>query len=147
MSRLRRAVVSLRHKQFLYGLTALLWLTGVIWLYFKYACKTDEWQFQTHPAQSMSLMIHGAVAMGFLVTFGSLLFHIPQGWQQKLQRPTGITLLAICVSLILTGWGLYYLGNDDQRNIVSIIHWGIGIALPVILFFHVWKIARRINKN
>jgi hypothetical protein len=145
MNSFRRSVIQLWQKQFLYGLCAVLWLTGIIWLYFRYIYKTDEGQFQTHPAQSISLIMHGFAAAGFLIIFGSLLFHIPQGWRQTVQRPTGISLLTICLILILTGWGLYYLGQ--QREMISLIHWCIGVLLPVLLFCHVWRLSKRINRN
>ena len=140
----KKAVVGPFQKQGLYISTAVLWLSGTMWLYFRY-CRQSQGEFgpQSHPAQAMLLKLHGAAAMAFLMVFGALLYHIQPGWKDKLQRLSGLPLLVLCGLLILTGWGLYYVGDDTLRNLTSIIHSILGLLLPVIISLHVWRIVRR----
>ena len=137
MNRSKIGIVKPIHKQILYIVSTILWLTGTVWLYIRYCLKTQgQFDFQM-------LRIHGAAAMGFLIIFGAILYHIKPGWRQKRQRPSGLSLIVSCIVLILTGWGLYYLGNDDWRNWTSIIHCVLGLGLPGIVFIHVLGVQRK----
>jgi hypothetical protein len=81
--------------------------------------------------------------MGFLMILGAFfLQHVPAGWQQKNHRPSGSSLVATTSLLVITGWGLYYLGNAPLRHATSLIHSLVGILLPLIIFIHV-RLARR----
>ncbi len=143
-----KAALGSRRKITLYALSALLWVSGALWLYLKYFSQGQgEFGTETHPAQPMWLKIHGAAAMGFLMIFGSLLIHhVPPGWRQKSQRPSGAILLTTCALLILTGWGLYYLGDEGLRDWTSVIHWGLGVFFPALIVIHV-VFARRGKKK
>ena len=146
--RFKKHVLEPWHKKLLYGVSVLLWLSGSVWLYFRYSpLMRGEFGPQSHPAQTLCLKLHGAAAMVFLVILGMVLYHIPPGWRKKRQRPSGVLLLAVCGFLILTGWGLYYAGNDQLREVTSAIHSILGFLLPAIIFLHVWRIVRRRSKR
>jgi len=68
-----------------------------------------------------------------------LVQHVPAGWQQNRQRPSGGSVLALCGVLMVTGWGLYYFGGEALRHGTSLIHSGLGLAFPLILFLHIWQ--------
>jgi hypothetical protein len=131
----------------LYLTTGLLWISGALWLYYKYYGQVQgEYGAQASPVQPILLEVHGAVAMAFLIVLGSLFVdHVPMGWKQKKHRPSGLSLLSVSVILILTGWGLYYLGDQNIRRWTSVVHWGVGLAVPVLLFLHV-RLAIRQKK-
>jgi hypothetical protein len=126
-----------RQKSWLYGLTGLLWLSGTVWLVLP----------QAHPAGPLSMRIHGAAAMGFLMAFGALLFeHVPRGWKDGRQRPTGAPLIILCGTLAVTGWGLYYLGNEAIRHWTRWIHSAFGVLFPIFLALHIW-LGRQTGKR
>ncbi len=53
-------------KRSLYLATALLWLSGALWLYYKYFGQVQgDYGLQAHPMQPILLEIHGAAAMAF----------------------------------------------------------------------------------
>jgi hypothetical protein len=115
-------------KRTLYLTITLLWLSGAIWLRLPAG----------HASGPLWMKIHGAAAMAFLIVFGTLLHdHVPTGWQQKRERRSGGSLLGICVVLILTGWLLYYAGSEGLRHWASVIHWVLGLLIPVVIFLHV----------
>jgi hypothetical protein len=47
---------------------------------------------------------------------------------------SGVAAGAMLLSLAMTGYLLYYLGDDAQRLAASIAHWTMGLAAPV--FWH-----------
>jgi hypothetical protein len=126
-------ILGRRQKIWLYGLTSLLWLSGTLWLLLP----------DGHPIRPLWMRMHGAAAMGFLMAFGALLLqHVPRGWKEGDQRPSGGPLVAVCGLMILTGWGLYYLADETLRHWTALLHWIPGLLFPALLLLHV-----RLGKN
>jgi hypothetical protein len=119
-------------KRALYLSVLALWLSGMVW---KLLSQTPLW-----------MRIHGAAAMAFLIMFGTLLMgHVPAGWREDRQRFSGSSLISLCGILIVTGWILYYSGNETIRQWTSLVHWGIGVGLPILIYLHI-RLARRLQK-
>jgi hypothetical protein len=139
------AAMSAPRKRALYGATAVLWMSGAVWLYRRTFCQSQGPFGPEPPAgQAHLLKIHGAAAMVFLVVLGGLISdHVPAGWRMRTQRPTGGSLVGVSVLLAATGWGLYYLGGESSRAAVAAVHDAVGLALPVILFIHIKLAARK----
>ena len=134
-------------KRALYAVTALLWLSGAVWLGFSLWQKTFALESETFSAQPLLLEIHGAAAMAFLIVFGTLLpGHLPLGWRRKQERPSGVSLLVACGALIISGWGLYYFGLERLRSATSLVHSAFGICLPLAIGLHVWLVKRKSNE-
>jgi len=132
MKHLKLLLLGPRQKFFLYLGTSVLWATGAWWL--------------ARPAP-LWMKIHGAAAFVFLLVFGSLLYqHVPAGWAHEKQRGSGGGLIALCGTLILSGWGLYYFGNEDLRRWTSGLHSYLGLALPILITLHVW-LGRRLTNG
>jgi uncharacterized membrane protein YfbV (UPF0208 family) len=90
---------------------------------------------------------HGCLNPFLCALFGYLLCqHIRYGWELKVNRPSGFAIEGIMAGLILSGVGLYYLGNETARNIVVWIHRVLGFVLPIGFVAH-WLAARRWVKN
>lgn len=124
-------------KRFLYITTAVLWLSGMIWL-----CLPE-----ISTGRPSLLKIHGAAAMVFLMVFGMLYKdHIRRGWKREEQRPSGLSLVTLCSVLVVTGWGLYYLGGESIRQWNSTIHTVFGVALPALIALHVWLSRRPVKR-
>ena len=133
--RLKKSVmVSTRQKQWLYVTFAILWVSGSAWLLATYVASLP---ILFDPP--LWLKIHGAAGFAFLLILGALLQqHVPAGWKENRQRPSGILLIAGSAFLILTGWGLYYVGGDTFRHALSISHSWLGVLLPLAIVLHVW---------
>jgi hypothetical protein len=132
------------HKRALYGICAVLWLSGAYWLYVFYFAGGIAELGSSSPVPALLPELHGAAAMAFLLAFGALLpQHVPSGWRQKRQRPTGLLLVLVCAILVLTGWGLYYFSEEALRAATRLIHSILGILLPLAMGAHVWRVRRR----
>jgi len=60
-----------------------------------------------------------------------------RGWHQRRNLPLGIALLSVVFLLTLSGYALYYFGGEQARPWISAFHWGIGIASPLALVWHI----------
>lgn len=153
VKRRRRQVgfISSRRRKTIYGIGIGVWLTGVLWLIFHYFIKsTDEFGFEnTSPLEQVWLTVHAAFSFLAIWMFGVLwINHIKVGWLAKMHRPTGGALFGMIVFLILTGFGLYYLGNANIRSWTSLAHWIAGLA--ALLFFAVHRfpaLSRFFDRN
>lgn len=131
--------LSYRHKSWLYAITILIYGSGAVWAYLHYfARRMSEFGEQPHPAEPWSLKVHGAAAMAILAILGTLLpTHVRFAWHARRNRPNGILLISVFAFLILTGYGLYYLGDDRLRSWTSWLHLVVGLALPLVLILHI----------
>jgi hypothetical protein len=131
--------LSRRHKALVYGAFGALLATGVLWLVFHHFLRVEgDFGAEPHPLEPLWMKAHGAAAMAFLVVLGSLVRgHVRLGWKQRRHRPSGGAIVGASLVLAATGWALYYVGAEGLRAYVSIAHWTLGLAAPVLLAAHV----------
>ena len=117
-----------------------LWVTGALWLVFHYLLKRQGWLGAVHPLETWWLRIHAAFAFGAIWTFGFLWgTHVVPGWSIRRRVRSGVALVVIAGWLMLSAYLLYYLGDEDQRFVVSILHWLVGLSCPVLFLAHLWR--------
>jgi hypothetical protein len=117
-----------------------LWLTGALWLLFHYLLKRQGWLGGVQPLESWWLRLHGAFAFVAIWTFGLLWgTHVVPGWWTRRRARSGIVLVAFVAWLMVSAYLLYYLGNEEQRFIVSVLHWSVGLSCPVLFTAHRWR--------
>jgi hypothetical protein len=125
------------YRRLLYGVAALLFLTGAAWAYWN-VFVTSPGDFE-RSAKAWAMKIHGAAAMAILVLIGMLLTgHVPFAWRARRNRGNGSLFLSAFAVLIVTGYGLYYAGGQSLRAWTSWVHLAVGLALPLLLILHVW---------
>jgi MFS family permease len=124
-------------RYFLYGVLALLLLSGVAWAYWNYFVASPS-DFETS-AKAWAMKIHGAAAMAVLVLIGMLLSrHVRFAWRARRNRANGSVFLGAFAILTMTGYGLYYAGGERLRAWTSWIHLAVGLALPILLLIHIF---------
>lgn len=127
------------HQGAVYGATAVLVVSGIIWLLLHYfVVVPGEYGPQIHPLEPWMLRLHGAAAMAGLIIYGSLLpVHIRRAWSIRRNIALGIGLVGIMLLLTVSGYLLYYAGGEDIRPVISAAHWIVGLAVPALLAWHV----------
>ena len=119
----------------LYAACAVLFVTGAGWLL------ADAWKESADVWQEVAanlLMVHGGAAMIALMLLGALVpLHLRRAWRAKRNRVTGSAMASVNAILIITAFGLYYFGSDAVRPWTSRIHYGLGLALPLLGLVHV----------
>jgi hypothetical protein len=113
-----------------YLIFGALLLTAGLWIWAQTGLSSDN------PVPSLMMKIHGAAAMATLILLGALLNHIRRGWIAKKNRCSGVALLAVILFLILTGYGLYYAGDEQLRALISRSHTWIGFGLFLLIPAH-----------
>lgn len=82
-------------------------------------------------------MLHGVTGSLCTAFLGAIwLVHMRAGWRKRMHRVTGVGSAALLVGLVVSGWGIYYVGGGTGAW-VSLIHIVVGLAVPVIVWIHV----------
>ncbi len=133
------------HQTSVYSATALLVVSGAVWLVLHFFMVTQgEFGDTHHPLETWMLKLHGAAAMAGLIIYGSLLpLHIRRAWAVRRNIFLGIGLVVFMLLLTITGYLLYYAGGEDSRPVISAVHWIFGVVVPALLTWHVISGKRR----
>jgi hypothetical protein len=134
-----------RFRWALYAAFTVLFVTGIVWLItnaLKDSANGEFWQV----VSADLLMIHGGVTMVTLVLLGALIStHILRTWLSRRNRFSGTAMVTSNVLLIVTAFGLYYVGSDTLRVWISDAHIAVGLVFPVVLVIHI--LAGRRTRN
>ena len=116
----------------------LLWVTGAIWLLLhNFGQIEGAFGPQTNPAEPWMMRLHGAAMLAALLGAGSLLVvHVWRGWHYRSERVLGLMLTIIVGLLILSGYLLYYVGDEALRPLISAGHWIAGLIILPIFILH-----------
>ena len=138
MQHLRTAKLARWQIQLLSWSGGALWLTGIAWLLLHYFGRTrGAFGPETNPLEPWMLRFHGLAMVASLLGLGGLLVvHVWKGWSYRHQRLVGTFLLATVGILVVTGYLLYYVGDEELRSWVSLIHWLVGVLLPILFIVH-----------
>jgi hypothetical protein len=122
----------------------LLWGSGLGWLLFHYFVRVSgEFGPTQSPYEPWWLKLHGAAAFVTLFVLGLLWgVHVLKGWASEQRRASGAGLLALLGALSVTGYLLYYAGDDQLRAAISLAHWIPGLALPAVYLIHRHRAAK-----
>ncbi len=127
--------LSRRHKGWLYAVASLLFMSGALWWLADLASGSGL----ARATKPSLLKIHGGAAMVFLFVLGTLWpNHIRRAWQAGQNRRSGVTLLAWLLALTVTGYGLYYFGDEQVRGWTANAHDALGFLAVAVLALHVW---------
>jgi len=119
-----------------YIATGALTASGLLWLYARYGGPAAG-ATGPSPWAATTLAIHGACAIAATAVFGALIAsHVAFRWRRPGNRVLGYLQLGIWVSLLVTGYALYYLADETTRPVWSAVHWIVGLLLPAALAAH-----------
>ncbi len=130
--------LSRRDKLTIYTVLAATWGSGIGWLVFHYFLKRHgPFGPEPSPFEAWWLTLHGAGAFACLWLGGWLWSrHVMPWWHGDRRRVSGLILIGLGVGLIATGYLLYYASGDRMRQLASLLHWIVGLALAVPLAIH-----------
>ena len=103
---------------------------------------------QPNPGLAHALALHGAATQIFLILAGCMLIrHILPRWSYQHNRLSGLILLALLSTLIVSGWALYYLSNEQLHNISASLHFWAGCILGISFLLHIPLKQKIHNRN
>ena len=132
-------------KRLIYVSFTLLASAGVTWLVFENFIRIEgEFGPERSPWQARALSVHGLACFAFLVAIGTILpVHVRLGLLGKRSRKSGIATAALVLFMALSGYGLYYIADDELRGWTSTVHWIGGLTTIALIGSHVWLGTRR----
>lgn len=120
----------------LIAITGLALLPGMLALRLEWDVP-DSWM---PPGRLLWAAAHGLLAFLTLLLFGSLLpLHVRHGLRQRKNRVTGIALLFVLPVLILSGWGIYYVSDENASRWTSELHVLIAVPISALIGWHAWR--------
>lgn len=137
MTRSHATALASAHRKWLVAVGLLTLVSGLAWVGFHWA--EERWlaEAAARRIETIALRVHGFGAMLSLIALGSLLpRHIAHGVRGAANRRAGIVLLAAVVLLAVTGYLLYYSGDEGQRALASDAHIILGFAVPFAFALH-----------
>lgn len=126
------------HEWLIYAATAVLFVTGAAWLLLdRFGKVQGEFGPEPNHALPWMLLIHGTVAYTFVIVAAMLVpVHMRLGWKSGRNRPSGLLLIGISLLLLFSGLALYYSTGEALRAAIGVLHWIIGLALPIPIIIH-----------
>ena len=134
----RPPLLSRPRRYAVYSVGMGLWLTGAVWVLAHYfLIRNGPFGPSPHPLEFWSRASHGAFGLASLFLFGLLWSaHIPHGWRSHRRPCTGSLMFGLLVFFAISGYLLYYLGNDEVISAVAALHWAAGLASPLPFLWH-----------
>ncbi len=127
-----------RQRVTLYAVSIVLVLSGAAWAWAQHLDETAEASESMRNFKPWLLKAHGFSAMAFVLLLGTLLpGHVRRAWHAHKNRGNGAFFLSAISLLTLSGYTLYYLGDEAWRESTSQFHLWLGLTGPVLLFWHI----------
>jgi len=127
-----------RHRWTLYAASLALLLSGAAWAWVHGLDDAGQAGDTLRRLKVWLLKAHGYAAVGFVLLLGTLLSgHVRRAWHARKNRANGAFFLTVISLLTISGYTLYYLGDEEWRSATSQFHLWLGLAAPVLLFWHI----------
>lgn len=125
-------------RRWIHGVGLLSAATGVLWLLFHhFMTVAGEFGPTAHPLEHTWLVLHGAAAFLAAWVLGLIwMGHVRRGLAIGRKLASGLGLVIAVAFLMLSGWGLYYLGDEDWRERIATLHWLVGLGAVLLLLVH-----------
>jgi hypothetical protein len=126
------------HRLILYAAALSLLVSGGAWAWANRLDQAGQAGESLHQFKPWLMKIHGLSAMAFVLLLGTLLpGHVRRAWHARKNRGNGAFFLTAVSVLTLSGYLLYYLGDEDWRSGTSNFHVWLGLTAPVLLVWHI----------
>jgi hypothetical protein len=125
-------------KWFVYSASGGVWLTGMLWLVYKYFLRIEgEFGPEHNPLEALWQKLHGGFGYYAAFAFGLLWsVHVVRGWNANWRRWSGGTLFGTTTFLTISGVALYYVSGDAWRDGIGIAHWAAGVTALAAFLVH-----------
>lgn len=135
----RRAFqISPRHRRILHAVSLVLLISGAAWAWVHHLDEQGNAGDGFRYLKPWLMKAHGFAAVGFVLLLGTLLpTHVRRSWHARKNRTNGAFFLGAMSLLTLSGYVLYYLGDETWRNAASQFHLWLGLSSPLLLFWHI----------
>ena len=123
-----------------YGVGALLWLSGAAWLVLHYVFpQSTEFGPLPNPWEAPLMRLHGLIAVCGVFLIGWMMAaHVTARWASERNWRSGLVLGGAALLLILSGYALYYT-TGSPHDAAALAHEAIGVLSPIAALAHWWR--------
>lgn len=116
----------------------LLYLSGAVtWVMSNWFLHDEGFGPQVSPFRVWWLEIHSIIGLFFMVVFGYLLHsHVRPSWMRQRRVPSGVTLTAGIILLMVSVPFLFYLANEEWKAWVGWAHTYFGLVMAAPFIWH-----------
>jgi hypothetical protein len=127
-----------------YGMFGTLWLSGCVWLVLnQYFESRGPFGRTPHPWEPAILLVHGVAAILSMYVFGWISArHVRRWWAARMRRVSGGILAAGFALLVLSGFALFFVSDDEWQHVAAAAHDVAGLAITGFAIQH-WFFSRR----
>ena len=124
----------------IYGVAALLWLSGAIWLGLHHAFpQASAFGPLPNPWEAPLMRVHGLIAVCGVFLIGWMTAaHVTARWSSERNRRSGLALGGTALLLVLSGYALYY-ATGSPHDAAGLLHEAIGLLSPAAALAHWWR--------
>lgn len=124
----------------LYGVGALLWVSGAVWLVLHYVYpQSTAFGPLPNPWEAPLMRAHGLIAVSGVFLVGWMMSaHVTARWPSERNRRSGLVLAGSVLLLILSGYALYYT-TGSPHDAAALAHEAIGVLFPLAALAHWWR--------
>jgi hypothetical protein len=128
----------------IYGVAALLWVSGAMWLVLHYVFpQRSEFGPLPNSWEVPLMRTHGLIAVGGVFLIGWMMAaHVTARWSSDRNRRSGLVLGGAAVLLVLSGYALYYT-TGSPHDAAALAHEAVGVLAPVAALGHWWRSRSR----
>ena len=124
----------------LYGVGALLWLSGAVWLVLHYVFpQATAFGPLPNPWEAPLMRAHGLIAVCAVFLIGWMVAaHVTVRWASERNRRSGLVLGGAALLLIVSGYALYYT-TGAAHDAAALAHAAIGVLSAGAALAHWWR--------
>jgi hypothetical protein len=124
----------------LYGVGALLWVSGAVWLVLHYVYpQSTPFGPLPNPWEAPLMRTHGLIAVCGVFLIGWMMSaHVTARWASERNRRSGLVLTAAALLLIVSGYALYYT-TGAPHDAAALAHEAVGVLSPAAALAHWWR--------
>ena len=128
----------------LYGVGALLWVSGAVWLVLHYVYpQSTAFGPLPNPWEAPLMRAHGLIAVSGVFLIGWMMSaHVTARWPSERNRRSGLVLAGSVLVLIVSGYALYYM-TGSPHDAAALAHEAIGVLFPLAALAHWWRNRQR----
>jgi hypothetical protein len=134
-----------RPRAAIYIVMGALWLTGCGWLILdQFAARRGPFGAVPHPLEPPLLLLHGVSSLAAMYLLGWITArHVLRWWTSDMRRLSGSALAAIIVLLVVSGFALFFVADDEWQRAAAVVHEVLGVAITVFAVQHWFFRGRR----